>query len=154
MDKVLIVVIALISFSGLAQETGVPARVKADINKTLYPELSEDGLYMAQDSQAALGINFKSETFDRSAELLNGAEYTMGISGAKKIDMSDDEKRIQGVSGVAIDDIGQEMAVELYMIEVKSPEGTIVIMSAYPVAEKDIYGGEGMKAVLSAVLVQ
>lgn len=82
----------------------------------------------------------------------------MNLTDVKKSSFTSGGRQVYSISGnVPQDDIANEMYMELYIIDAKSPvgnSGVIVIMSGYPLSEKAIFQGEGRKAVLSARVVQ
>lgn len=150
MKKILLLLLAVFSFTASGQERGI-LDIKIDVNRELYP-LYEDDTYMSSDSNAIIGVTYLEKTLNQVATILDVMESQMNIQNPERVTLSESKTPGYGVMGIVIDELGQEMFMELYIIEVNNGEGVIFIMSSYKLADKDIYGAEGRKATLSAVI--
>jgi hypothetical protein len=127
--------------------------VKIDVDRELYPVHDEDA-YMSSDSNAIIGATYMNEPYSSAGSVLAVMKSQMNIEGAEQINLPESKAPLSGIKGVVLDEFGEEMFMELYIIEANKGAGVILIMSGYRLADKAIYGAEGKKAALSAVIAK
>src|SRR5687768_2696839 len=127
MIKILLLLLSFVPFTVLGQDV---VEVKIDVNRELYPVHEEDA-YKSSDSYAMIGVTYMDAPYNQAIHILDIMKVKVKLQEYESIDLTGSRTAVTGVEGIVLDDFGEKMCIELYVLEANEGQALILIMSGY-----------------------